>query len=286
MLAIPKQLNELKKQINELRKLNYSLIEMNQKLIFEYYKNEPGEINLNDNGFRIHSQFEEDGLLLFIFSKIGFTNKKGVEMCCGWGSESMLGNLILYHGFDALLFDGDKSSVERAKSFFTAHPNTVLHPPKVIHQWITRDNINTIIKENDFEGEIDIFSLDVDGVDYYLMQELTVISPRVVICEIHNVIPPNLSLTIPYSDQFDHTDGKYNADFRSVSLLAMVNLMKEKGYRLIGSHKYGFNVIFMRNDVGAKWFAEVSHEKCLENSYTKERLKVWPSVSHMPWVNV
>jgi hypothetical protein len=67
ILGIPKQINELKKQINELRKLNYSLVELNQKLIFEYYKNAPNADNLSDKGFRIHSQFEEDGLLLFIF---------------------------------------------------------------------------------------------------------------------------------------------------------------------------------------------------------------------------
>jgi hypothetical protein len=198
----------------------------------------------------------------------------------------MLSNLILYHGFEALLFDGDENSVERAISFFNAHPNTRQHPPKIIHEWITKDNINKIIKENDFEGEIDIFSLDVDGVDYYLMKEIQVISPRVVICEVHNIIPANLSLTIPYSDKFDYTNGKYDAEFRSVSLLGMVNLMKEKGYRLIGNHKYGFNVIFMRNDVGLEWFPEISHEKCLKNSYTKERRKVWSGVSNLPWVNV
>jgi hypothetical protein len=207
-------------------------------------------------------------------------------MCCGWGSECMLSNLILYHGFEALLFDGDKDSIERAKSFFNNHPNTFQHSPKIIQQWITKDNINNVIQENAFEGEIDIFSLDVDGMDYYLMNELSVKNPRIIICEIHNIIPSHLSLTVPYSNDFGYTNGKFDPEFRSVSLLGMVNLMKKKGYRLIGCHKYGFNVIFMRNDVGSEWFREISHEKCLENSYTKERRKVWSGVSNLPWVNV
>ena len=276
LLSIPKQLNELKK-------MNYSLIELNQKLIFEYYKNDTDTINLNDKGFRVHSQFEEDGLLLFIFSKIGFSNKKGVEMCCGWGNECMLSNLILYHGFEALLFDGDENSVERARTFFNNHPNTFQHPPKVLQQWITKDNVIRIIKENGFEGEVDIFSLDVDGIDFYLMKELNVINPRVVICEVHNVIPSSLSLTIPYSDDFDYTNGKFDPEFRSVSLLGMVNLMKNKGYRLIGCHKYGFNVIFLRNNVGIKFFPEINPEQCFENAYTRERSKVWSRVAAMPW---
>jgi hypothetical protein len=286
LLLIPKQINELKKDVRELRNMNYSLLELNQKLIFEHYKNNEGTINLSDKGFRVHSQFEEDGLLLYIFSKIGFTNRRGVEMCCGWGIESMLANLILYHGFDTLLFDGDKNSVERARNFFSNHPNTFQHPPKIIQEWITKENINKIIKENGFEGEIDIFSLDVDGVDYYLIKELSVIKPRVVICEIHNIIPPNLALTIPYSGDFDYRSGKYNPEFRSVSILAMVNLMQEKGYRLVGSHKYGFNIIFIRNDLGVEFFPEINPEECFKNSYTEERSKVWTGVSGLPWLNV
>lgn len=285
LVDIPVQLKYLKRDMSELKKMNYSLIELNQKILFEYFKNEP-ECDLSGKGFRVHSQFEEDGLLLFIFSKIGFTNKKGIEMCCGWGKECMLANLILYHGFEALLFDGDKNSVEKAKTFFSQHPNSFLNPPKIIHSWLTKGNINSVIGENGFEGEIDIFSLDIDGIDYYLLKELSIVNPRVVICEIHNIIPADLSLTIPYSDNFTYTDGKFDPEFRSASLLAMVNLMREKGYRLVGHHKYGFNVIFLRNDIGLKIFPEINHEKCLEDAYTKQRMNVWPKVSNLPWAKV
>jgi len=198
----------------------------------------------------------------------------------------MLANLILYHGFDALLFDGDEYSVLRAKQFFASHPNSFLHPPKVVQQWITKENINDVIAANNYEGEVDVFSLDVDGIDYYLMQALTVINPRVIICETHNVIPANLALTIPYSANFNCADGKYDSEFRSVSLFGMVKLMRAKGYRLIGTNRYGFNAIFLRNDVGANIFREVNHEECLKDSYTAERNKVWERVANLPWVEI
>lgn len=63
---------------------------------------------LEDTGFKIYSQFEEDGLLLYIFSIIGEGNKTVVEMCCGIGSECMAANLIINHGWDGLLFDGNQ----------------------------------------------------------------------------------------------------------------------------------------------------------------------------------
>ena len=59
-----------------------------------------------DVGFRCHSQFEEDGILLFIFALIGTTNKVALEICAGDGTECMSANLILNHGWWGHLFDG------------------------------------------------------------------------------------------------------------------------------------------------------------------------------------
>jgi hypothetical protein len=53
--------------------------------------------DLNDTGFRIFSQNDEDGILLFIFSVIGTTNKQCVEIRCGNGLENNTSNLIINH---------------------------------------------------------------------------------------------------------------------------------------------------------------------------------------------
>lgn len=237
-------------------------------------------------GFKVFSQFEEDGILLYIFSLIGTTNKRVVEICAGDGRECMAANLIINHGWEGLLFDGNKDQVELGIKFFATHKATFLLPPIFRHAWITTDNINQLISENNFKGEIDLLSLDIDGNDYYIMQAIEVIKPRVIICETHNVIPSNLALTIPYKPDFDRmTD--LNPDFMSVSLLAMTKLLKKKGYRLIGAHKYGFNAIFMLNEVGTEYFPEVTVESVHDNSYTRFRRETaWPIVKDLPWVNI
>ncbi len=43
--------------------------------------------SFSEVGFGCHSQFEEDGILLFIFALIGTTNKTAVEICAGEGSN-------------------------------------------------------------------------------------------------------------------------------------------------------------------------------------------------------
>jgi hypothetical protein len=242
--------------------------------------------SLKDVGFRVYSQFEEDGILLYIFSVIGTTNKRVVEICASNGVECMATNLIINHGWNGLLFDGDKKNVEDGIKFFTSNDSTWLHPPIFKEAWLTCENINELIKESDFVGEIDLLSLDIDGNDYYIMEAINVIKPRVIICETLNVIPSDLALTIPYKSDFSRQESLH-PDFMSVSLLAMKKMLNKKGYRLIGSHRFGFNAIFMLNGVGTEYFPEVSVESIHDNEYTKFRNRTaWKQVKDMPWVAV
>ena len=243
--------------------------------------------NLADVGFHAYSQFEEDGLLLYIFAIIGTTNKRVVEICAGDGIQCMAANLIINHGWDGLLFDGDLKNIERGRSFYSKNFLTWINPPKLCHSWITVDNVNEFIKENGFQGEIDLLSTDLDGNDYWISKAITSIRPRVVICETHNVIPADRSITIPYDHEFYIGKNGMHRDFTSASLLAFSKLYKEKGYRLIGGHRHGFNAIFMRNDVGIEYFPEVSVTSVHDNSCSRNvQQKIWPEIKKMPWQEV
>ncbi|EKD80039.1 MAG: hypothetical protein ACD_40C00213G0023 [uncultured bacterium] len=240
----------------------------------------------SDIGFASTSQFEEDGILLYIFSLIKSTNRRVVEICAGPGSECMAANLILNHGWEALLFDGDENLVAKGKKYFSGFKSLILNQPKYVHAWITQENINQLITDNGFSGPIDLLSLDIDGIDYYLMEKIDVIQPRVIVCETHNIIPDNLSLTIPYKSNFNHMTGEY-PDFMGASALAMQKLLKKKGYRLIGANRYGFNVFFMKNGVGEKYFPAVSIKSIHNNTFTREAtIQRWPKVKNLPWVKI
>ncbi len=62
--------------------------------------------SMRDVGFRKYSQFEEDGILLYIFSLIPPINRTCVEICAGDGRQSNTANLIINHGWWGHLFDG------------------------------------------------------------------------------------------------------------------------------------------------------------------------------------
>jgi hypothetical protein len=245
---------------------------------------------LGDVGFKVFSQADEDGILLYLFSLLGTTNKKCVEICAGHGMECNTANLIIHHGWTGLLMDGDPALVRQGQMFYKHHTATFIYPPTFVQAWITKDNINDLVRMNGFAGEIDLLSLDVDGVDYWIWQALEVIQPRVVVLEYQDIIGPEKCLTVPYTEDF--SSARYPStnempNFCGASLAAFTKLARRKGYRLVGCNRYGFNAFFVRAGLGEKLQPEIPVADCFTHPKVlwgmKER---WPTVKDLPWVEV
>ena len=251
---------------------------------YQYLKNNNLKLpNFNDTGFRVYSQNDEDGLLVFIFSLIGFTNKKLIDMAFGSPYGANTTNLLCNWYFHGLLVEG--TDVSNGKDFFAKHSDTSIYPPKLVQSWITAENVNQLCLDNGFSGEVDLFSLDIDGVDYWIWKALDAVNPRVVVVEYVNFIPCDKSLTVPYSPNFSRFE--IHEDFLGATLSAFVKLAKEKGYRLVGVNKYGFNAFFVRNDIGKEYLPEISAESCFEHQQAKDGIRDrYPKVKGLGWVEV
>ncbi len=238
-----------------------------------------------DVGFRAYSQNDEDGILLYIFALIGTTNRRAVEVCAGNGIERNTANLIVNHGWTALLFDGDKDNVSRGQSFYSRCRDTFIFPPTFVHAWIEAENINTLISDHGFHGEIDLIVIDLDGMDYWVWKAIQCVSPRVVVVEYHNIWGPDKSVTVPYQRNFNRFDT--HPDYCGASLPALVKLGRQKGYRLVACNRYGFNAFFMRNDIAEELFPEVSADSCLEHPMAIQgRETRLPQVINFKWIEV
>jgi hypothetical protein len=239
--------------------------------------------SLRDVGFRKYSQFEEDGILLYIFSLLSPINRTCVEICAGSGRQCNTANLIINHGWWGHLFDGNEQNVKAGVKFYTKNKDTFLYPPKFTKAWITAENVNDQISNSGAIGPIDLLSLDMDGVDYWVWKAITIIEPQVVLCETHNPIPPDRVLTVPYNPKFVFDSENY----RGASLAAMTKLGREKGYRLIGTHRFGFNAFFIKNGVGEGFFPEVDPDSCVKDPFSElARKEKWPQVKNLKWEEV
>jgi hypothetical protein len=246
--------------------------------------------DLNQVGFKVFSQTDEDGILLYIFSIIGSATKTSVEICAGDGIECNTANLIINHGWHGLLVDGKEKLVKKGQDFYKQNSHTYVYPPKFVHSWVTRENVNDIIAENGFEGEIDLLSIDMDGIDYWIWNAINAIEPRVVVVEYHDIIGPEKALTIPYKDNFNASEYPSTLgvkNFCGASLPAFVKLARTKGYRLVGCNRLGYNAFFIKNPLGEKEIPEIEIGDCFKHPKVlwgmKER---FPTVKNFPWVEV
>ena len=244
-------------------------------------------LSFKDVGFRVHSQHEEDGIILFIFSLIGTTNKKCVEICAGDGIECNTANLILNHRWIGLLCDAKDANIAKAKQFYSTNPDTKYWPPVIVKEWITRDNVNRVIEDNGFSGQIDLLSLDIDGVDYWIWKQISCINPRVVVLEFNHLWGPDISVTVPYADDFVAEFTQYGSDYAGASLQAFVKLGREKGYRLVGINAIATNAFFVRNDISCGWLPEIAPADCFSHPRARFGMEHrLPGVKNKKWIEV
>jgi hypothetical protein len=214
--------------------------------------------------FRTFSQTQEDGILWFLFSILGTTNRRCLEICAGDGIECNTANLIINHGWRGLLVDGSRQNIQRGQDFYARFSESRVDPPRLLQAWITSENVNDIVAAHCGVGDIDLLSLDLDGMDYWIWKSLSCVRPRVVVAEYESSLGPELSLTRPY--QPDFTGIRLNGwPPGGASLSALVALGREKSYRLVGCNPLCFNAFFLRNDIGADLFPEVSASSCFHH---------------------
>jgi hypothetical protein len=258
--------------------------------------------------FRVFSQYGEDGILLYIFSLIGTTNKRCVELCGGYGKDNTA-NLIINHGWQGLFFDGSEKSIRKGQQFYARCADAKMWPPKLVHSWITTENINALLQTQGVVGEIDLLSLDMDGVDYWVWKAIECITPRVVVLEYNPVLGPDVSVTIPYKPDFETEHNgvsllRYHArrvvntflekriadrldNYYGASLSAFVKLGKQKGYRLVGCERYGFNAFFVREGIGEEVLPKVAPSECFHHPFTKYAVEVrQPKIVDKEWIEV
>jgi hypothetical protein len=218
-------------------------------------------------GFRVNSQNDEDGLLLYVFALAGFGTRVSVEIAAGDGIECNSANLLLNHGFTGLLFESDAGKRARGEAFYAAQPATASFAPRFVPDWITRDNVDELIRAHMFPGvlaaggEVDLLSLDIDGNDYWVLDGIRSIRPRVVIVEFNALWGAGRACTIPYDPDFRAQLAPI--PYCGASLPAFVKLLGARGYRLVGVERLGFNAVFVRNDLARDVLPEASAAACL-----------------------
>jgi hypothetical protein len=205
-------------------------------LDFEEYKK-----NINKYEKKATSQNGEDGIIAHIFSNIGIKNKKSCEIGFHWNEANTIN--LMRNNWDCLFIDANKLQVQLFWNRFKRnYKGTNYQKSRAINHEINIDNINQILSEHDFKGEVDFLSIDIDGNDYFVLKNITCCNPRVICAEYNASFGPHLKVSIPLDSE--RTDQQ--VDYWGASYMAFVDLLSN--YNLV-SVVAGVNLFFVRKDI-------------------------------------
>ncbi len=206
-----------------------------------------GRIDLEGAEARVFSQNGEDGILLHLFSRIGVTDRRFVEVGVEDGSECNTANLAVNFGWSGVMIDRDEAGVEGARRRFARRPQTA-STVRVEKAHVTRENIDELLAGNGFEGELDLLSIDIDGNDLWVWEGVSVVAPRVVVVEYNGSFGPGRSVSVPYDPGFDRMERHPSGWYHGASVTALARIGARKGYVLAGCDSNGVNAFFVRED--------------------------------------
>lgn len=192
--------------------------------------------------FRLRSQHEEDGLVLALLDRAGVGSRRFIEIGSG-GSGGNSAVLAYDLGWSGLMIEASKRGASVARELFRHNPGVV-----VLQKFAAADNINSLIKQAGFVGEVDLLSLDVDSIDYWLFDALDVkkiVQPRLIVAEYNAHFGPERRVTLPNTAKPEDAPKPYFG----ASLAALTAVAERKGYRLVLCEDYGVNAFFLRNDL-------------------------------------
>jgi len=234
-------------------------------------QNKINDFNINLHEKKIYSQNGEDGIIEFIFSKIGTTNNFSVEFGVGDGFECNTIYLLEKKKWKGLMMDygadqqiqwqnvikkastrnflfsliGAKRGIRFLKKIIKRYNRHAYFKRHIKIEKVTAENIQQLFQKYKVPQNFDLLSIDIDYNDYWVWKAITDYAPRVVIIEYNSSISPTESKVVPY-DPNAVWDG---TNYFGASLLALKKLGLSKGYALVGCDSRGVNAFFVKNDL-------------------------------------
>jgi len=221
--------------------LNHQILKKFKKKLYSkinYTKYSNNLDKINQYEYKISSQNNEDGIINYITNKIS-GNKFFVEIGVEFSEFNSM--QLIKNGWSGIIIEARSEECKNLRMcidyFF---PNNEVN---ILNSFVTKDNLNQILSLNAKNKIIDFLSIDIDGIDYYVLKNLDLENINFICCEYNSFFEKNKKLTVPYQDNFIH-NGDY---YFGASLTAFNDLLSKKGFFLVAVDSAGVNAFFLKN---------------------------------------
>jgi len=199
--------------------------------------------DLHAAGFRVYSQWEEDGILQHLLRHVPISMNVFVEFGVENYTESNTRFLLMNDNWAGLVIDGSSRNIE----FIKKDEIYWSHNLKAEQAFITRENINDLIRRNGIGGEIGLLSIDIDGNDFWVWEAIDCVLPSIVVIEYNARFGAERAVTVPYDPGFVRFKAHPSNIYYGASLAALCVLGQRKGYSFVGCNRAGNNAFFVRS---------------------------------------
>ena len=202
---------------------------------------------VGDAEFRVFSQFGEDGIIQFLVGHVAVPVESEVFVEFGVESytEANTRFLLVHDNWRGLIMDGGDAMHE----FLRSSGLRWRHHIDARTAFIDRDNVNDLISGAGVEGDIGLLSIDIDGNDYWVLDAVDAVSPRILVLEYNATFGPEAAVTVPYDPGFVRGEKHWTWLYWGASLAALTAKAGEKGYALVAVNRAGNNAFYVRRDV-------------------------------------
>ncbi len=200
---------------------------------------------LSQADFKVFLQNGEDGIIQYLIKSLNLDSIKFVEIGTEHYIESNTRFIFETMRCDGLIIDPlcdlENKIKANLKNFWK---NNI----KIHNNFVNPGNINEILKKNGFIDNIDLFSIDIDGIDYWVIKELKPEISKIFIAEYNPYFGPELEVSVPNIKNFNRNSYHYSNLCWGVSLRSLIKIMIEKNYTFVGTNNFRNNAFFISNE--------------------------------------
>lgn len=241
----------------------------NGQIFSLFLKNNINSIkNLDEISFKVFSQNNEDSILEYLILSLKLKDIKFIEIGTGDYSESNTRYIYEKYNCDGLIIDNTLNLISKVSKRLSLWKGNL----EIEENLVNVENVNILIEKYFPNRNVDIFSLDIDGIDYWILKELSDDISKVIVAEYNPYFGPELKITVPYSPNFDRFEYHPSKLCWGMSLKSLICLMREKSFTFIGSNSLRNNAFFVKNELLNQLSLNAVDTKNL-NSFTNARYR-------------
>ena len=217
--------------------------------------------SLDEIYFKVFSQNNEDGIIDYLIKSLKIHNPKFIEIGTQDYSESNTRFLFERGSSSGLIIDGHPNLANCVNSILKSWKGNL----NVHNEYIDSESISSIIDSYSGFDNVDLFSIDIDGIDYWILDQLKPRFSKILIAEYNPFFGPNVEITIPNFKNFRREKYHNSKLYWGMSLKALINLMKKKGYIFVGTNNLFNNAFFILEE----YFENINLNKINSNNLKK-----------------